>query len=129
MSAGKFQLVKYKSSPEFGSRIHSIKCQPETYETLEIDNVVNGQPTGAYTEGAPRVRVSGSKRAYGIKARTVTLRWTSGAPAGYDPNSLIRVPVLEPTHFSTYVNPIGKTGFYLDEEVQVVGFSFEGGRG
>lgn len=113
MSSGVFSSSKYETD---AGAIHRIRVQPETL----LANVggANSAPSGAIdTPGT--VRVGGGNRAFGIKARSVTVRWTSAAPTDYADNQYIRIPVLTKTLYDS-INP-GDTGTYLSTNVTVVG--------
>lgn len=102
MSSGSFVLSKYETD---GGDIRPIKVQPETITAWNI------APAGAASGSL--VRVSGSRRRIGIKARSVTLRQNVGAAvAGYQPTRPITLPVLTLADFN---------GLTIGEEVQYQG--------
>ncbi len=83
--AGRYKKAKYETDD---GNIHPIRVQPETVTTE------NPEPTGGITND-PYVRVSGSKRAYGIKARHATYALQIGDDAPYNGGSVYaRVPYL-----------------------------------
>lgn len=94
MSSGAFQATKYQATYS-NSAIHPIKVQPETI-AASIGGTTNAPPTGAVTNPIS-ARVSGGKRTRGLVPRTVTLRApATGAPTGYLPNGITRIPALTP---------------------------------
>lgn len=127
MSAGAFTKAFYVDDQ---SRTCPIKVQPETL-TFTVAGTANTGPTGPASAGAPRVKVSGGKRQYGVIARKVYFRFTTGGPTGYKPNSVMSLPVLQPSNYAAYkaASISGATGTYLGGTVEVVGVSAEGGRG
>ena len=120
MSAGDFINSRYESN---SGRIYGIKVQPETL-AFAFGGVSNGAPAGAVTEEVS-ARVGGGNKAYGMKARSVTLRSPSGTgtlPAGYKPDQLLRVPILVPDLWES-LPPRGGTATYLGTEMEIVGKS------
>lgn len=90
MSAGAFLRGRYERK---NGDIHPIRVQPETVTAW------NPLPAGAITAGS-LIRVTGSRRKYGIKARQIAFAWKSGtAPAGYDPDGTIRLPIFTEAAF------------------------------
>lgn len=94
------------------------RIQPETQD-LVLGGATNA-PGGATVTLPLRVNVSGSANALGVKPRTVTVRWISGAPTGYSPNGVLRIPVLSDALW-TAVDAGITTGTYLGQPVRVVG--------
>ena len=125
MSAGSFSLSKYTDDQGI---IRPIRVQPETI-TLTIAGASNSAPVGDPDTAATAVRVSGGRNAYGIKARSIRVKFTGEPPAGYLQESTISLPWLIPGTFATVRRPLYQTGTYLGAAVQVVGSSSEGGRG
>lgn len=125
MSAGSFSLSKYTDDSGI---VRPIRVQPETI-TLNINGASNSAPTADPDPAATAVRVSGGRNAYGIKARSVRIKFTGTPPAGYLEGSVISLPWLIPGTFATVRRPLGQTGTYLGAAVQVVGSSSEAGRG
>jgi hypothetical protein len=125
MSAGPFTNTFYTSNANF---VHPIRVQPETL-SLSIGGQANSAPTGPANAGTGFVRISGSKRTYGITPRKVAIRFTGTPPTGYSVNQIYRIPVLIPGHYQAYVEPKLQTGTYLGVACQVVGKSEETGRG
>lgn len=116
MSAGAFTRTFYETSAENGSYILSCRVQPETL-VATIDGVANTAPAGPAT--APgSATISQGRRSAGVNMRYATLRWTAGAPDGYDGDT-VRIPVLDPATFSAWT--LGSTGTYLAAAVEVVG--------
>lgn len=119
MSAGAFVNTKYSTA---GGVVVPIRVQPETL-LATLGGTANSAPAGDVVAGYPSAKVSGSKRKFGINARTVSMKFTAAVPDGYAPNSIVRIPWLQQTSF----NSIGKgtTGTYLGVAVQVIGRSGE----
>lgn len=113
MSSGVFTNSRYETN---AGAIHRIRVQPETL-TASIGSA-NAAPTGTI-DSAGTVRVGGGNREFGIKARSVTLRWTTNPPGGYAENQYIRLPILTETLYDS-IN-LGDTGTYLSTGVTVVG--------
>lgn len=89
MSSGKFTSSKYESD---SGNIYSIRVQPETL-LASINSVVNAAPA-AVVDQEVSAKVSKGNRGIGMKPRTVSIRWDA-APTDYDPNTIIRVPILK----------------------------------
>lgn len=121
MSSGEFTKTRYQADD---GTILSVKVQEETLAAVFTPGGTNAAPTGAVTGG--RARVSGSKRAYGIKTRTVTLK-TDTPPEGYADISITTIPVLTPTVFNAITDE--STVSYLGTSWEIFGKSREGGRG
>lgn len=113
MSAGNFENSKYEADSD---TVYRIKIQPET-ASASIGGA-NTAPAGAI-DGEGSVRVGGGNRQYGIKARSVTVRFTATPPTGYAENQTYRIPILTKSRYSG-IN-IGATGTYLSTAVEVVG--------
>lgn len=112
-SSGKFLVgAKYESND---GGIYPIRVQNET--TAANVGAVNAQPAAAIDQEIS-ARVGGSKRGYGMKARTVTLRWTGAAPDGYAPNSVVTIPVLTPAVWNAIKK--GQTATYQGADAVVV---------
>lgn len=110
MSSGKFTRSKYETD---SGAIVNARVQPETITTA------NPAPTGAVTAGYPSVRISGGKRKTGINARSISVKWTGTVPDGYDPNGLLRVPVLTRAAYTGFA--LGGTFTYLGQSTVIVG--------
>lgn len=83
--AGRFLIAKYETDDGV---IRPIRIQPETIIPE------NPEPAGGITNDT-YIRVSGSKRAYGFKARFVTLSRQVGTVDDYSGATVYaRVPVL-----------------------------------
>lgn len=91
MSQGSFARSRYEAG---NGEIHPIRVQPETL-TLSVGGETNTPPAGATTIGLS-AKVSGSKRQFGLSARTVSFVWTGAVPDGFDPSGTIRLPILRP---------------------------------
>lgn len=125
MSAGAFTNTFYTAE---SGLVHPIRVQPETL-TLTIGGQANSAPSGPADAGTGYVRVSGSKRTYGITPRKVSIRFTGTVPTGYKEGQTYRIPVLIPGHYQSYIEPKLQTGTYLGQPIQVIGKSGESGRG
>lgn len=113
MSAGLFSNSKYEAD---SGTIYRIKVQPETL-SASIGGA-NAAPAGAI-DGEGSARVSGGNRQYGIKARSVTVKFTATPPTGYAENQTYRIPILTQARYAA-IN-IGTTGTYLSTACEVVG--------
>ena len=113
MSAGSFLSTRYEAD---SGTIYRIRVQPETV-AASIGGA-NTAPAGAI-DGESSARVGGGNRKIGVKARSVTVRWTGTPPTGYAENQLLRVPILTPARYSAIA--LGSTGTYLGIAVEVVG--------
>jgi len=114
MSSGQFSTAgKYTSD---SGTIHNIRVQPETL-TMTIGGTANAAPAGAVNSPFS-AKVSKNRRGYGLKPRTVTIRWDGAAPDGYDPNGLITLPVLQAALFNTAQK--GTAVAYLGATAKVV---------
>lgn len=110
MSAGAFSLLgRYLSSE--GALVYRIKVQPETITTA------NAVATGTIT-GVGSVRVGGGNRQIGIKARSITVRWSGTVPDGYLANGLVRIPIFTPTAYDGF--KLGDTFTYLGQSTVIV---------
>lgn len=118
MSAGDFQYSRYESN---AGDIYRIRVQPETL-ALDIAGAVNDPPAGAINTPST-VRVNQSSRAFGVKARSVSLRWTGAPPAGYSGDPISRVPVLQAATFDGA--NLGDAVTYLGAAAELIGKSAE----
>lgn len=100
MSAGPFILSKYETD---GGDIRPIRIQPETLTVGDND------PPAAGADG-PFVKISGSKRSYGLHPRKVTLSRQVGSADYGVAKSYARVVMLTPTAYGEAV--IGSTVAY-----------------
>lgn len=119
MSAGAFERSRYEAN---NGDVHAIRVQPET-EALVLNGIANG-PTADPIDQNLRARVSGGNREYGLKARSATIAWTGAPPSGYEPDQLLRVPILTPDLYDSLI-PDATTGTYLGANVIVVGLNPE----
>lgn len=116
MSSGRFSQQVYVTD---GGLVTTVRVQPET--------VTAWNPNGAGTIGVglPSASVSGGLNKIGINARRARFEWTGSppvAPAGYDPNGIIALPILTLAAHTALVkataypylgatlNLVGKTG-------------------
>lgn len=112
MSAGAFTQTTYELN---NGDVCAIRVQPETL-AANI-GAANAAPTAARTLPVT-AKVSKGNRGFGIKPRTVALKFTTGAPAGYKADSIITIPILQAANWDA-IND-GDTGSYLGGTVQVV---------
>lgn len=113
MSAGEFILSQYGCTGT--GETHPINVQEET-QTLEIGGTLNAPQTGGITLGL-FVKVSRSKREYGICPRKVSICFTGTVPAGYKAGQTYLLPILTEALYNA-IN-VGDTGTYLGEAIQV----------
>lgn len=118
MSAGAFQIEAYETDP---GTIHAIRVQPETLAAT-IGGTANAAATGAIV-GLGSASVSRGRRANGINARLVRLRFTGTPPTGYLENGTVTIPALTPEFYDAAIR--GATGSYLGVAVEVSGRSPE----
>jgi len=113
MSAGNYLDAFYTSDL---INVHPIRIQPET-AALVIDGVTNTIPAGP-ADFPISAKVSGGKRQLGLTARSVTVKWTTTPPTGYDDEGEITLPWLDPTTWLGLAKE--QTGTYLTQGVTVV---------
>lgn len=121
MSSGAFQYARYVNDDGDDYR---IRVQPETL-ALVIGGVANagGTGTGA-TNGT--VRTSQSKRAFGVKPRTVSFKFTGAIPDGYKGDPISNIPLLQEAIYDA-ATPLA-TGTYLGSAIEVLSRSPESSR-
>lgn len=117
MSSGAYLNSKYQSD---SGNVYPIRVQPET-TSATINSVANAAPAGAIDQEVS-AKVSKGNRGIGVKPRSVTVRWTA-APDGYEPTSLIRIPILTQTVYNGITK--GQTVSYLGASGTVVSKSPE----
>lgn len=117
MSIGQFTVSRYQNDD---GGVHGIRIQPETL-TLTLGSSVNTPVADAINE-ISRAKVSGSRRAYGVHARTVTIKLTAAGASGAV-GSVLRLPWLTIGSFSGIKNDA--TGTYNGSACIVVGKSAE----
>lgn len=114
MSAGEFIRTFYATN---GGAIARIRVQPET-ELATFGGAVNDAPAGPPTV-ATTVKVSKSRRAYGIGPRKIGIVFDAGeAPAGYEPGNIYYVPILTRAVYDGAV--VGGTAVYLGGTADIV---------
>lgn len=118
MSAGAFQVSKYETD---AGAIHPIRVQPETLAAA-IGETANTAPDGE-TDGEGSASVGRGRRANGINARLVRLKFGNTPPAGYLANGTTTIPALTPEFYDAATR--GATGTYLGAAVTVSGRSPE----
>lgn len=122
MSAGAFVVSKYETD---SGDVQPIRVQPETIAA----NLGAANSAVATAVTIPLfARAGGSNRAYGIRARYATVRFTGAVPEGYAPNQTLKIPVLSQATFDQIV-PGETTGTYLGSPIVVVSRVRESGRG
>ena len=121
--AGKFQNVAYESDGT-SPRYYAIRVQPETI-ALTIDGTANAA-SGQAVDQPISARVTGGNSQFGIKARSVSIKFTTEVPDGYAADKIYRIPVLKASTYDAYLK--GKTGTYLTKPIVVVGRSPERSR-
>lgn len=122
MSSGTFTRTRYQAN---NGDIHPVRVQPETLLANFAPGGVNAAPAGT-VDNDTYARVSGGRRRYGIKCRSVRISFQDPAPDGYEPGGIITLPILT---LAVY-NAITSTGTvtYLGATADVIGKSPEGGR-
>lgn len=95
MSAGAFTISRYEADYGDGTNIHPIKVQPETIDLATNGGTAetNAPPVAGITNPISAECASGY-RCLGLHPRKVRMRLTGVAPAGYAPNSLVVLPLL-----------------------------------
>lgn len=120
MSNGRFEKHFYSSNKT--GLVHPIRIQPETL-ALNVGGVANASAAGPATNPIS-AQVSQSKRALGLNARTVTIKFPTTAPTGYKVDSPISLPWLAGTDdFDSFA--AGDTVTYLGATGEVVGTTAE----
>lgn len=122
MSSGTFSRSKYQAD---NGDIHPVRIQPETALAVFAPGGPNTAPAAA-VDNPTYARVSGGRRRYGLKCRSVRIQFQDPAPDGYAPNSTITLPVLTTAVYNA-ITP-GGTVSYLNSTADIVGKSPEGGR-
>lgn len=120
MSEGTFVDSRYQRN---NGDIHPIRVQPETL-LASFDATINTAPAGPTTSDIT-AKTSRGNRGFGLKPRTVTIKWTGVVPDGYDPQGLVTIPVLQQAAWEaidkntviTYLGGTGKQAFKSPERV------------
>lgn len=86
MSSGPFNLAKYQSD---AGRTYNIRIQPETQAFSAQAGVI-----AAAVSEEPSAIAKGSRRGFGVNARSVRVRFTAAPPTGYDIGGTLTVPIL-----------------------------------
>ncbi|MCO6901706.1 hypothetical protein LVR55_29035, partial [Pseudomonas aeruginosa] len=73
--------------------------------------------------GEPSAVIGGSRRKAGVNARNVRVNFTGAAPAGYETDGVITLPVFLLATFTGIRK--GQTGTYLGSAIRVVGKTAE----
>lgn len=119
MSAGPFELGKYQS--EGTGSIHPIRVQEET-KALTVNGVANAYPAGAANTPVS-AQTSQSRRALGVNARSVTIKFPTAPPAGYKEGEPIRLPWFQPFPTPAFIK--GQAVTYLGATGVLVSFNQE----
>lgn len=121
MSAGTFITAFYETD---GGSIGRCQVQPETLDLVigGTENVSSSGPGDLPID----IRMNGKANRFSIRARYVTVEWGGAPPAGYDPEGLLRLPVLLPATYSAYIAAgRGATGTYLGAGIVLVRWTAE----
>lgn len=125
MSTGSFVRSRYQATYD-SAMIHPIKVQPETLAlSIELSGgAQDNEPlSGAVSITSPiSARVSGGRRALGLIARKISVRFTSTPPSGYLEGQTLTLPMLNP-NFSAVA--AGTPGTYQGVSIEVVSVSPE----
>jgi hypothetical protein len=117
MSQGSFAIAGYEADD---NTVRPIRVQPETI-------IAATNPEAAGNKVGTLVRVSGGRRKYGLKARSMTLKQNVGAAvAGFQPTRSITLPVFTKAAFAALA--IGNPVQYNGSAWTVAGYSPEAGR-
>jgi len=111
MSAGRFVSSRYESN---NGDIYPIRVQPET---IEAPNVPPADPVSMPVSANVTRR-----RGNGMFCRGISLKWAGEppvAPAGYDPNGRIRIPILTEALFDSI--SVDDSFTYLGQTATVTG--------
>lgn len=120
MSAGPFTISRYLADD---ASVRPIRIQPETLSATL--GAANAAPAGAVTVNQ-FAAARKNRRAYGMGARAVRVRFTAAVPSGYGTNQVLSIPILTPTVYNGI--SVGTTGTYLGSAVIVVGKTSESSR-
>lgn len=118
MAQGPFTDSIYASDEGY---FFSIKVQPETLAAT-LDGVANAAGTGPVDQVVV-ARVSGSRRGYGVFARTVRLKVTAAGTSGEAVGAVLTIPALTPAFYAK--GKKGFTGTYNGATVKALGRSPE----
>lgn len=111
MSAGKFERSKYEAD---SGNIYNIRVQPETIGTF------NPAPAGVSNQETSANALN--RKGNGMFARGISIAWQGDppvAPAGYDPNGRIRIPILTRDVYQNL--NVGDTVLYLGLQATITG--------
>ena len=114
MSAGSFKVSKYQG--DVTANIYSCRVQQET-EELDIGGATNDPPEGDAVVALGGLKLRAGSSELGVKARTVTLKFTGSPPAGYTGDN-VKVPILTKAFYDAISTE--DTGTYLGAAVEVV---------
>lgn len=114
MSAGQFLDAFYETD---NGEICAIRTQPET-AALVLNAVTNTIPAGPSTQLAS-AQVGKGRRAIGVNARLVRIRFTGAVPDGYQAGGIITLPWFQPATYNALPNKA--TGTYLGVAVVMAG--------
>lgn len=109
MSAGQFTRTFYQLD---NGDIARARVQPETLAAFN--------PAAAGPATVPgSARMGGGRRRFGINARFISATWTGSAPTGYDPDGVIRIPIMTPGAYNAI--SLGNSVAYLGGTLEVIG--------
>lgn len=108
MSAGVFNRSFYELD---NGEICRCRVQPET------EALFAGAAGPATQSGS--ARLAGSRRTFGVNARYISAEWNGAPPTGYDPNGVLRIPVLTPADYNGV--ELGDDLTYLGGTITVIG--------
>lgn len=111
MSAGPYVAARYTTDK---GNIARIQIQPET----QAFSLQGATAAGEINQEAS-VIVNGTRRQTGVIARSVRVRFTAAAPDGYDPNGVLRIPILTQAAWAAIDKD--DTGTYLGSAIVVLG--------
>lgn len=109
MSSGQFERSFYQLD---NGEVARARVQPETLAGFNPPAVGPATVAGS-------ARMGGGRRRFGINARFITAVWSGGAPTGYDPNGVLRIPIVTPAAYNQ-IN-LGDVVTYLGSSIEVIG--------
>ena len=118
MSSGAFTFTKYETD---AGKILKCRVQPETL-AFAVGSTTNSAPT-ADVDTAGSARMSGSRRALGVRARAVYVSFDDSPPSGYKVGVVYPVPALRPAVYQAAAS--ATTGTYLSTPCRIVGLRAE----
>lgn len=119
MSQGAFEIGRYSCTAT--GDIHPIRVQPET-KALTVNGVTNAYPAGE-ANSPISAQISQSRRALGINARSVTIKFPTTAPTGYKVGEPIRLPWFQAFPTPAFIK--GQSVTYQGGTGELVSFNEE----